>query len=50
MSYIDVSKHMLAENELLSDMLHPNENGYKIYAKEARKTLIQVCQNLGFLI
>ena len=38
--YIDVSKHKLNENELLSDLLHPNENGYKIYAKEARKILI----------
>ncbi len=40
LSYIDVSKHKLGENELLSDMLHPNENGYKIYAKETRKILI----------
>ncbi len=40
LSYIDISKHILTENELLSDMLHPNENGYKIYAKEARKILI----------
>lgn len=38
--YIDVSKHKLSEKELLSDMLHPNEKGYKIYAKEARKILI----------
>lgn len=40
LSYIDVSKHKLTEKELLSDMLHPNEKGYKIYAKEARKILI----------
>ncbi len=40
LSYIDVSKHRLTEKELLSDMLHPNEKGYKIYAKEARKILI----------
>ncbi len=38
--YIDVSKHKLKEDELLGDLLHPNEKGYKIYAKEARKILI----------
>ena len=38
--YIDISKYKLKRDELLGDLLHPNEKGYKIYAKEARKILI----------
>lgn len=38
--YIDISKYKLGKDELLGDLLHPNEKGYKIYAKEVRKILI----------
>ncbi len=40
LNYIDISKYKLTKNELLQDLLHPSEAGYKIYAKEAKRILI----------
>jgi lysophospholipase L1-like esterase len=37
---IDVSKFQLDSSQLLSDGLHPNENGYKLYAEEAYKVIV----------
>ena len=36
---INVSKYKFTRKELLSDMLHPNESGYRIYADEAYAVL-----------
>ncbi len=43
---IDVSKYKLDSSQLLSDGLHPNENGYEIYAKEAFKTLLKILETI----
>ena len=39
---INVSKYKLSKDELLGDKLHPNENGYKVYAKEAYNVLKEI--------
>ncbi len=38
----DLSKYRFSSNELLSDNIHPNENGYKIYADEISTVLESV--------
>ena len=41
---IDLSEYTFGKNELLGDNLHPNENGYKIYAKETYKVIKSIVE------
>ncbi len=39
-----IPEYTFGKNELLGDNLHPNENGYKIYAKETYKVIKSIVE------